>query len=71
MISISFGKFNCRTPDNCQVFCKNYKDFQINYLKNSDWIAVPWDNGNCYFYNKKTKENLDKYPISIFKKVKS
>lgn len=53
---------NCVTPTNCYVSCSNFKPTQINLLKNTDWIAVPWDNGRCYFHNTKTKVDQDMFP---------
>lgn len=46
-----------------QPTCSNYNTKDLNLLKESDWIPVKWDNGNCYFHNTKTKENKDKHPI--------
>ena len=69
IFNFSIAGFTCRNPNNCQVFCNNYNNFQINLLKNTEWITVPWDNGNCYFHNTQTKENSEKFP-SIFLRKK-
>lgn len=53
---------NCVTSNDCYVSCSNVKPMQVNLLKNTDWIAVPWNNGKCYFHNKKTKEDQDEFP---------
>tara|TARA_Y200000002_G_C22424185_1_gene555161 strand:+ start:487 stop:720 length:234 start_codon:yes stop_codon:yes gene_type:complete len=53
---------NCVTPNDCYVSCSNVKPMQVNLLKNTEWIAVPWDNGKCYFHNIKTKEDQDEFP---------
>jgi len=68
LLGITSAGFNCRNPNSCQVFCNNYKNFQINLLKNTEWIAVPWDNGDCYFHNKRTGENIEKFPIIFLRK---
>ena len=68
LLNISSAGFNCRNPNHCQVFCNNYKNFQINLLKNTEWITVPWDNGDCYFHNQKTGENIEKFPINFLRK---
>ncbi len=63
LLSSTLAGYNCRTPDNCMVYCNNFKDSQIKMLKNTNWIAVPWNNGNCYFHNTKTREDTDIYPL--------
>ncbi len=55
--------YRCSSPNNCQVYCKNVEQYKLDLLKNSNWIAVPWDNGNCYFHNKVTRIDTDEYPI--------
>ena len=53
---------NCVTPTNCYVKCSNVNSLKLNLLKNTNWIAVPWDDGSCYFHNTLTKENKDEFP---------
>lgn len=64
LIGKTTAGYNCREANTCQVFCNNFKQSQIQMLKTTDWIAVPWDNGRCYFHNKVTRENTDDYPLN-------
>lgn len=68
LVGNTFAGFNCREANTCQVFCKNFRQSHINLLKKTNWIAVPWDNGNCYFHNKVTKEDTDNYPLKVLTK---
>ena len=63
LLSINAG-YTCTSADNCQVYCNNVETFKLNLLKNTDWIPVPLDTGDCYFHNKLTKIDSDSYPIS-------
>tara|TARA_B100001093_G_C26399051_1_gene830464 strand:- start:293 stop:535 length:243 start_codon:yes stop_codon:yes gene_type:complete len=55
--------YRCSSANNCEVYCKNIDTYKLKFLENTNWIAVPWDNGNCYFHNKVTKIDTDSYPI--------
>ena len=61
-IAVDAG-YHCNTADDCIVFCNNIENSQMEMLKNTQWIAVPYTDGNCYFHNKETKEDADYFPI--------
>ena len=55
--------YHCNTPDDCIVFCNNIENSKIRLLKNTDWIPVPLDTGDCYFHNTKTREDTSIFPV--------
>jgi hypothetical protein len=48
--------------NNCNIKCTNVPQKKLNLLKGTDWIAVPWDDGSCYFHNIKTKDDRTLFP---------
>lgn len=62
-INFSVAGYHCNSANDCVVYCSNVEHHQVNSLKNTDWITVPWDDGSCYFHNTLTKENSDTYPL--------
>lgn len=58
LLVTAFAQPQCSAESNCVC-----DDFTVERLKNNNWIVVPWDNGQCYFYNLVTKENRDTFPI--------
>ena len=63
ILNIAQAGYHCNTPNDCIVFCNNIKNTQIDLLKNTNWITVPLDTGDCYFHNTKTREDTDIFPI--------
>jgi hypothetical protein len=56
-LSIDVFSLESNSPVN-KVTCSNFDKDQLELLKNTDWIPVPWTDGSCYFHNKKTKEDV-------------
>ena len=55
---------HCNSATDCEITCSNFKG-----RVPKPWIAVPWDNGSCYFHNTDTREDRDTLP-SIRKEYK-
>jgi hypothetical protein len=66
-----FSSYICKTQLNCDIFCNNISKNKLDLLKKTDWIPVSWDNGDCYFYNRETKKNIDEFPIIFLRKKKN
>ena len=69
LFTSSLAGYTCRSPTDCTVHCSNLNQDQVSILKLTNWIAVPWDNGSCYFHNTKTKEDRDDYPLKTIASV--
>ena len=63
LLTQTFASYQCKTPETCQVHCKNYDFFELKKLDNTNWMPVLWDSGLCYFHNTVTKENVDFLPV--------
>ena len=57
------GGYHCRTPTDCSISCSNYSPSQLSNIAGTDWIAVPYDTGSCYFHNTKTREDTGSLPV--------
>ena len=57
-----FAGYHCRSPTDCSITCSNYSPNQLHTLAGTDWIAVPYDTGTCYFHNTKTREDTGALP---------
>lgn len=58
------GGYNCRTPNDCSVYCSNVEPYLVDSLKDTPWITVPWNDGSCYFHNTETREDSETYPYT-------
>ena len=68
---ILLGLFNnanagyyCKSPTDCTSVCSNVLPEQVELLKSTSWITVPWSDGSCYFHNKETSEDRDDFPFA-------
>ena len=59
-----FAGYHCRSPTKCTITCSNYSPNQLHTLAGTDWIAVPYDTGTCYFHNTKTREDTGSLPVN-------
>tara|TARA_A100001015_G_scaffold206519_1_gene231015 strand:- start:2861 stop:3142 length:282 start_codon:yes stop_codon:yes gene_type:complete len=69
LIHLSVAGYSCSSATNCHVFCNNFSPNALRTLEGSDWIAVPWDTGACYFHNKRTREDQGELPIRKHLKI--
>ena len=63
LIGPIIGGYHCRSPTDCTITCSNYSPRQLQSLSGTDWIAVPYDTGTCYFHNTKTREDTGSLPV--------